>query len=196
MKKIFFSVIVLASVLACFNLIDNSYGKTTRSNFKKEVAIGDKHQGGIVAYVLQQGDAGYDEKTQHGLIAAPSDQSTEIQWFNGIYIEMNAKATGLGAGKTNTDTIVSRQGEGSYAAKICADLVIDKYDDWYSPSKDELNKLYLSKDKIGGFVNGGTYWSSSMDAKIFYAWRQGFFSGSQTSNDKKSLFAVRAVRWF
>ena len=194
MKKIIFSIVVIAGVLTCFNVFEKSFGNTTK--LKKEVAIGDKHQGGIVAYILQAGDAGYDEKEQHGLIAAPADQVEEIQWYNGTYIEMNAKASGLGAGKANTDTIVSRQGEGSYAAKICSDLVIGEYSDWYLPSKDELNKLYLNKAKIGGFVNGGTYWSSSIDVKIFYAWRQGFFSGSQASSDKKALLAVRAVRWF
>lgn len=187
------TAIISFGIVALITLNSNNFAY---KSLKKKVEIGDKYQGGIVAYILQPGDAGYNEKEQHGLIAAPTDQSTEIQWSNGTYIEMDAKGTALGAGKANTDTIVSRQGEGEYAAKLCSDLVLDDYSDWYLPSKDELNMLYINKDKIGGFVRGGTYWSSSMDTKIFYAWKQGFFSGSQTSVDKKSKFAVRAVRWF
>ena len=52
------------------------------------------------------------------------------------------------------------------------------YDDWYLPSKDELNKLYLNKDAIGGFVNA-TYWSSTQSSSTL-AWFQIFSTGTQT----------------
>ncbi|MBU4510125.1 Ig-like domain-containing protein [bacterium] len=47
------------------------------------VAVGDSYGGGIVAYILVNGDTGYDPSVQHGLIAATADQSTRIQWYNG-----------------------------------------------------------------------------------------------------------------
>lgn len=63
---------------------------------------GQFYQGGILACILQQGDPGYDANVQHGLIAAPYDQST---------------------GNANTNTIVNMKGAGNYAAKLCYDLV-------------------------------------------------------------------------
>jgi hypothetical protein len=198
MKKITASVLIILATSVYFKGNDICYGNdnTSSIHFKRHVDIGDKYQGGIVAYVLKESDPGYDEKNQHGLIAAAEDQIKEIQWYNGNYTTLGITATAIGSGKTNTDSIVAKQGEGQYAAKLCADLVIGKYSDWFLPSKDELHMLYLSKTLIGGFTKGEVYWSSSEDVKVFYAWREGFFSGSQTANDKKSFFAVRAVRYF
>ena len=130
----------------------------------------------------------------HGLIAAPSDQSTGIQWYNGSYVTTSATATALGTGNANTNTIVSVQGAGSYAAKLCYDLVLNGYSDWYLPSMAELNKLYLNQTAIGGFA-AAYYWSSSEDYNSG-AWDQNFPTGSQYNSSKNYTDFVRAVRAF
>ncbi|MBI9097617.1 MAG: hypothetical protein JEY91_04020 [Spirochaetaceae bacterium] len=66
------------------------------------------------------------------------------------------------------------------AAQLCDDYVNEEsgtgvYYDWYLPSRDELFKLYLSKDKIGGF-SSLDYWSSSEDGYLD-AWFRGFYDG-------------------
>lgn len=161
------------------------------------VAVGDSYGGGIVAYILVNGDTGYDPSVQHGLIAATADQSTGIQWYNGSYVETGATDTAIGTGQANTTTIVTIQGAGSYAAQLCNDLTVGSYSDWYLPSKDELNKLFLNRLAIGGFAALYSYWSSS-EYDAFFAWSQSFYNGVQYYyyKDDTFNFRVRAVRAF
>ena len=158
------------------------------------VAIGDSYGGGIVAYIFQSGDPGYDANIQHGLIAATADQSTGIQWYNGSYVVTGATGTAIGTGQANTTAIVIVQGAGSYAAQLCNDLTVGGYNDWFLPSKDELNKLYINKVAIGGFADG-LYWSSS-EGLASNAWAQNFYNGYQYYNFKFNSYRVRAVRAF
>jgi hypothetical protein len=156
-------------------------------------AIGKTYQGGIIFYV--------DNTGGHGLIAAPTDQSSAIQWFNGSYITTGATGTAVGTGLANTNKITKAQGAGSYAAKICANLVIGAYSGWYLPSKDELNLIYQNigpgavapLTNVGGFA-GAWYWSSSENG--FGAWLQNFGGGGQVNSNKLNAFSVRAVRAF
>ena len=70
------------------------------------------------------------------------------------------------------------------------------YDDWFLPSKDELNQMYrnLYKKGIGGFSDL-YYWSSSENGAN-YAWAQHFLNGYQGFNNRNVNFRVRPVRAF
>ena len=160
-------------------------------------AIGDYYQGGKVFYIFQVGEPGYVAGQVHGLIAAPADQSTGIQWYNGSYLTTGATATALGAGKGNSGNIFFYQGWTiSYAASLCELLVLNNYYDWYLPSKDELYLLYMQKNTIGGFANSW-YWSSS-EIDGTYAWIHNFDSshGNAINGNKNSSYNVRAIRTF
>ena len=158
------------------------------------IAIGQSYQGGTIAYILQAGDIGYDANVPHGLIAAPSDQSTGAEW--GCYgTEISgADGTAMGTGAQNTLDIMNGCSEAGIAARLCGDLVLGGYSDWYLPSRDELNKLYLNRVAIGGFAVN-FYWSST-DSDNYGAWYFYFTNGSAGIGYKVSTDYVRAVRAF
>jgi len=163
--------------------------------------VGDSYAGGIVAYILQNGDPGYVAGEQHGLIAATTDQSTGIAWITGgsTQTTLNGNtSTALGKGQANTNAMKAQTGYTGGAAKVCDDYSITvgsvTYDDWFLPSKDELNKLFDNKDAIGGFVDT-VYWSSSENFANL-AWFQNFNFGYQNYGLKYSTLRVRAVRAF
>ena len=157
------------------------------------LTVGEAYQGGNIAYILQVGDPGYDANVVHGLIAAPTDQQL-IRWHNGTTKITGATGKAIGTGNANTEKIVMSQGLGSYAAKLCSDLVLGGYSDWYLPSKDELNKLYVNRVAIGGFSTY-FYWSST-EIDDCGAYCNIFSTASEFNNGKGVESKVRAVRSF
>ena len=168
--------------------------------------------GGLIFY-----DAGSAQSWGRYLEASP--QSTEWaskQW--GKYGTLvSGTGTAIGTGKANTDLIVAKLNEApadsDRAAQLADALSHGGYEDWFLPSKDELDEmcwvLYSRRwngssaednpaygtNRVGGFAEG-SYWSSSEYVSVS-AWYQHFGSGYQGANFDKTLNnRVRSVRAF
>jgi hypothetical protein len=148
--------------------------------------IGQNYAGGIVFYV--------DETGLHGLVCAPSDQGNASWGCQGTDI---ATGNAIGTGAVNTAAIVAGCTTPGIAAKICDDLVLNGYSDWYLPSVDELGLMYsnLYLKSIGNFDAYGSYWSSSQ-ANASEAWYCHFNNGFQWHQEKRYSNQFRAIRAF
>ena len=154
------------------------------------------------------------------LEAAPagwSGASEDPSCYFGVYrlVEVSegvAVGTGteIGDGKANTEALVAAMGTAAYqfnnpsittkiedyAARLCDLYKTNGYDDWFLPSKDELNQMYqnLHLQNLGGFSNN-IFWSSS-EASSINVWCQIFNNGIQETVSKPGWYKIRPVRAF
>jgi len=150
------------------------------------------------------------------------DNNPHIQWGIDDYLDdPPVTATAVGDGETNTANIVnyhdslntygsyytnptaySESNDGRVAAKVCAEYSVDidgiTYDDWFLPSKEELNCMYgnLECNFLGNF-SSQTYWCSSNN--IYGAYYRYFAIGSEDSYNSYSRsfdLSIRPVQAF
>ena len=147
--------------------------------------IGTTRDGGIVVYVLQPEDDGYDQKVPHGVLAAPEDVMTTYTdkwngrqitgsyvWSTGVFstsgtdaawVQIGDTSSAIGQGSHNTDAIL-----GVYPAETypnSASAVARAYrgggkSDWFLPSIDELTAMQANR-KYLGTLQEDSYWSST-----------------------------------
>jgi hypothetical protein len=154
-----------------------------------EYMIGQSYGGGIIFYI--------DGTGQHGLIAPTVDTYSAVPWgcFQTL---LGGTSTAIGTGQANTTAIINSCSESGIAARYCDDLVLNGYSDWFLPSKDEMEQMYLQRDVIGGFADPGFYWTSSEStADNAYMKRYGEWGSDwdQTWKGNVGMY-TRAIRAF
>ena len=148
--------------------------------------------GGLIFYI----NPNYVTDGWRYLEAAPTDQSEGAEWGCCGTIISGADGTAVGTGKQNTIDILNECATSGIAADICADLSLSGYDDWFLPSKDELNLMYENLEVFGGGGFADDYYWSSSEYDAYSARGQGFHDGGQHYISKDSSPRVRAVRAF
>ncbi len=181
----------------------------------RPVKLFDYRNGGIVVWVDPADPT-------HGLVCAISDQGGEGAPWGCTGVEVmapdqdpeslnhNGTSVVIGSGAANTSNILFSCPEPGIAARLSADYAttVDGvfYDDWFLPSRDLLNEMYLNKNAIDAIAlaNGGTafsndlYWSSShvLPDFTFFAWEVDFNDGQVNGGIKDLVLHVRSVRVF
>ena len=168
------------------NLSISTPGSTTYT-------IGQSALGGIIAYITGGGSTGTS-----GFVVTSTDVSTGAEW--GCQGTIIGTSAAIGTGAANTAAIVAGCATAGIAARLCADLTEGGYSDWYLPSKDELNAIYVNRVAIGGIganeYRSSTEWDGNPADS---AWTQDFSDGTQYSGVNKFSVAfkyVRAIRSF
>ena len=161
-----------------------------QSSVAQTYFIGEHFGGGIIFYV--------DASGRHGIIAATDDFEEPASWSRKDTLN-GALSAKLGAGYSNSNNIYRTQGNpeneaDDYAALECVQLIENGYNDWYLPSKNELQIMYLRKNIIGNF-KPFAYWSST-EKNTSTAWYQNFGNGNLVTELKTASYSIRPVRYF
>jgi len=165
----------------------------------RDTIIGDTVPGGgRIFYIDTAGFTvtGTDSFTAYYLVATSINERF-IAWASSAYAstDITGTGTGIGTGRANTAAILAVDASAP-AARACKNYTGGGKDDWFLPSKDELNEIYKA-----GIMSSGYYWSSSQDSSN-RAWYQNFESGFQFGSNKSTtyvgdvIYEVFAVRAF
>jgi len=114
----------------------------------------------------------------------------------GCYISPIAGADGqaIGTGEQNTADILAGCETPGIAARLADGYTNSGESDWFLPSQNELNQMYVEPTTFGGFSTDA-YWSSyEYDDDL--AWFQWFDSGEKYATSKYATAYVRPVRSF
>jgi hypothetical protein len=173
--------------------ICNSFSNSVIGN-GMAIGKGDYYGGGIVSYIFQPGDLGYDPLQLHGIIAAPFDQCTGCRMKSNSYADWvgpTSTQSNFGSGFANTNYMLQLWGGEAEAALVCSNLILNGFDDWVLPSLSELNSVLTSVP----VTNNVWYWSSYGTGNLICQRNTGGVI-SQTSWSSSIYNYIRAIRYF
>ena len=153
-------------------------------------SVGDIGPGGGCVFFVSNGGC-------NGLEAAPLDQSSGSPWGCGV-TPTGATGLAIGTGAANTIAILGNACSVPVnAAEVASNYSGGGFNDWFLPSEDELNEMYIQLH-LNGMCNFTNlfYWTSS-ELVAGGARNQDFASGNQfIGNAGGNTISVRAARAF
>ena len=123
------------------------------------------------------------------LFASTFEYEENLQWK--ITGTSTPDTTSVTDGLANTNAMNNVDHPAAYYCATTMDGV-GGFNDWYLPSKDELNFIYLNRHFLDNFT-AHAYWSSTENTSL-YSWSQDFADGNQYQNAKTISKYVRPVR--
>ncbi|MCL2808538.1 MAG: DUF1566 domain-containing protein [Treponema sp.] len=180
-----------------------------RDGCDHQYALGDTGPaGGKIIYVAPTGftvtstTSAFTTYTAYYIEAAPTNAGSSIRWStqsSSPFPNVTGTLETIGSGRNNTALIIAAEQTAHpsnayiYAALACDNYSVASFNDWFLPSRNELNQLYLRRADFS--ITTGLFWSSSQ-VDFDYAWRQNFDNSVQIGNGKNGNHVVRAVRAF
>jgi uncharacterized repeat protein (TIGR02543 family) len=150
--------------------------------------------GGKIFYRSKDGfTMTYDNSTAHYLEVTPADIGNFV-WAsqNDIDTYIPGTESGIGTGRKNTSLINEKIGLNAPAAYECFEYNNGK-SDWFLPSIDELEQLYIIKDIVSN-LNGIYLSSTQYNESGMFIFE--IYSNNKGTEDKNFEGSVRAVRAF
>lgn len=150
-------------------------GSGVASTFSKSVSNLPKNGYYMRAYATSTGGTSYGKQLQ-----------VEPLWIEipSAGIAVQKEDLGIGYWKT--------------ADAMCKNSNLGGYTDWRLPTKDELMVIYNNREKIGGFDDNHSYWSSTLFSESFYHGNEYYgiqwWCGNVHSFSESTKIRIRAVR--
>jgi hypothetical protein len=174
-------------------------GATAASRFSyvvraepEEYRVGDRGPaGGIVFY-----DKGRVSDGWRYLEAWTADERGTHRWKSSN-TSTPGTSTMIGSGYANTYTAMT--GTEHPVARVARNAAHGGFDDWFLPSRDELNVMYQHREDIGDLT--ARFYTSSSEGNSDRPWIQSFSNGSQGydyrgSDGKLDYHKLRVIRAF
>ncbi len=187
-------IVIFCLVIILSGCATESATKSLPSGIVPAYAIGDTGPAGGIIFITPSTSG---NSTGEYFEAAPADLSTTLTWCSDFTNSLGGATgteIGTGAGNTVVMSLTCTSGAAFSAHTYSTTNNSKTYSDWFLPSKDELNQLYLNRTTTGGFTPGA-YWSSSLYER-YYAWFQSFSIEYQNYDTKYYSLYVRPVRAF
>lgn len=158
-----------------------------------EHSVGDDFQGGVIAYLFKEDDLGYDPQKQKGLIV-PEEDFTRTKW--GCQRDISGTKLSLGYGRANTLKVIKVCNRKKSAIGICNNFTKNGFNDWFLPSKNEMEKVYSFLQPDVSNLEQSAYWTSSQsDKKDAFIYHPLCENSNSCNIPKKSLVQFIPMRY-
>lgn len=121
-----------------------------------------------------------------------SDANNQFEWgCSGTSVP--GTGTGIGSGFSNTAAMATACSTATSAANIVRSITTGRRSDWYIPSQDEAEIIFVRRNLIDGYQPSSTYWTSSQSS-LTNAFAQA--GASEADVAKTAMNIVRPIRAF